>query len=171
MTKQSMPQDRSLIQSLAGPEGDVLREALEQMVWTIMEAEVSAIVGAEPFERSDSRTTQRNGHRDRARDTRLSRILLRIPKLRQGTYFPSFLEPRRRAERALVAVVQEAYVSGASTRAVDDLVKALGDDVTIDKSTVSRFRGRSIATSSGPGSRTTKAARSRPRATRAGRRT
>lgn len=139
MTKQRMPEERTLIQTLAGPEGDVLREAVVQMVRQIMEAEVGAIVGAAPFERSEERTTQRNGHRERPWDTRLGRILLRIPKLRQGAYFPSFLEPRRRAERALVAVVQEAYVSGVSTRAVDDLVKALGDDVTIDKSMVSRM--------------------------------
>jgi putative transposase len=91
-----------------------------------MEAEVAAKIGAGLGERSPERTTHRNGYRPREWDTRVGSIELAIPKLRQGSYFPSFLEPRRRAEQALVAVVQEAYVNGVSTRKVDRLVQQLG---------------------------------------------
>ncbi len=91
-----------------------------------MEAEVSAQVGAAHGEPSLERTTHRNGYRERAWRTRAGEIELAIPRLRQGSYFPSFLEPRKRSERALVAVVQEAYVSGVSTRKVDRLVEQLG---------------------------------------------
>jgi len=103
-----------------------------------MELEVSELVGAQRYERTETRKTYRNGYRSRPWDTRVGTIELRIPKLRQGSYFPSLLEPRRRAERALVAVVQEAYVQGVSTRKVDDLVRALGLD-GISKSEVSRL--------------------------------
>ena len=111
-----------------GVDGDVdfLREALRVLVEGIMDAEVSSRVGAEYGERSPERVTQRNGYRSRAWDTRVGTMELHIPKLREGSYFPSLLEPGRRSERALLAVIQQAYVEGVSTRRVDDLVKALG---------------------------------------------
>jgi putative transposase len=105
---------------------DVLRESVAWMARELMEADVSAQIGAELGERSLERTTHRNGYRSRDWDTRVGSIELAIPKLRQGSYFPSFLEPRRRAEQALVAVVQEAYVNGVSTRKVDRLVEQMG---------------------------------------------
>ena len=117
---------------------DFLREALKVVVQAIMEAEVSAQIGAEFGERSDTRVTYRNGYRSRRWDTRVGTMELSIPKLRDGSYFPSLLEPRRRSERALLAVIQQAYVEGVSTRRVDDLVKALGCD-GISKSQVSRI--------------------------------
>ena len=123
-----------------GSDGDVdfLREALRVLVEGIMDAEVSARIGAEYGERSPERVTQRNGYRSRAWDTRVGTMELRIPKLREGSYFPSLLEPRRRSERVLLAVIQQAYVEGVSTRRVDDLVKALGCE-GISKSQVSRI--------------------------------
>jgi putative transposase len=113
-----------------GVEGDVdfLREALAVLVQAIMEAEVTEQVGADYGERAPERLTQRNGYRPRPWDTRVGTLGLRIPKLREGSYFPSLLEPRRRSERALLSVIQQAYVEGVSTRRVDDLVKALGCD-------------------------------------------
>jgi putative transposase len=95
-------------------------------------------VGADRYEHSAERTTYRNGHRPKTYDTRVGRLELQIPKLRSGSYFPSLLEPRRRIERALLAVVQEAYVHGVSTRKVDDLVAALGG-CSISESEVSRI--------------------------------
>ena len=92
----------------------------------LMEMEVSAAAGAGYGEKSPLRTAQRNGYRDRIWETRAGAVELRIPKLRKGCYFPGFLEPRRMAEKALTAVIQEAYVQGISTRSVDDLVKAMG---------------------------------------------
>ena len=123
-----------------GMDGDVdfLREALRVLVEGIMDAEVSARTGAEYGERSPERVNQRNGYRSRAWDTRVGTMELHIPKLREGSYFPSLLEPRRRSERALLAVIQQAYVEGVSTRRVDDLVKALGCE-GISKSQVSRI--------------------------------
>ena len=123
-----------------GMDGDVdfLREALRVLVEEIMDAEVSARTGAEYGERSPERVTQRNGYRSRAWDTRVGTMELHIPKLREGSYFPSLLEPRRRSERALLAVIPQAYVEGVSTRRVDDLVKALGCE-GISKSQVSRI--------------------------------
>ena len=103
-----------------------------------MGAEVTAQVGAGYGERSETRLTRRNGYRPRRWDTRAGSIELQIPKLRQGSYFPALLEPRRRAERALLAVVQQAYVEGVSTRRVDDLVRSLGCE-GISKSQVSRI--------------------------------
>ena len=117
---------------------DFLREALRVLVEGIMDAEVSSRIGAEYGERSPGRVTQRNGYRSRAWDTRVGTMDLHIPKLREGSYFPSLLEPRRRSERALLAVIQQAYVEGVSTRRVDDLVKALGCE-GISKSQVSRI--------------------------------
>jgi len=123
-----------------GAEGerDFLREAAELVVRLLMDAEVSEQIGAERYERSETREAQRNGYRDRNWETRLGDVRVRIPKLRQGTYYPSFLEPRRRAERALMAVIQSAYVQGVSTRKVDHLVQALGLS-GVDKSKVSRI--------------------------------
>jgi transposase-like protein len=112
---------------LASEHADVLRDSVAWLVAELMEAEVGGLTGAGLGERApDRRQTQRNGYRPRRWDTRVGELELAIPKLRQGSYFPSFLEPRRRAEQALVAVVQEAYVNGISTRKVDRLVEQLG---------------------------------------------
>jgi len=119
-------------------DGDVLREGVRVLAQALMESEVTTLVGAERHERSDERTAYRNGTRVRTWDTRVGTVDLAIPKVRPGTYFPSLLQPRRRAEQALLTVVQEAYVHGVSTRKVDDLVKALGLD-GISKSEVSRI--------------------------------
>ena len=119
-------------------DGDVLREGIRVLSQALMESEVAGLIGAERHERTGERTAYRNGSRTRTWDTRMGTIELAIPKVRPGTYFPSLLQPRRRAEHALLAVVQEAYVHGVSTRKVDDLVKALGVD-GISKSEVSRI--------------------------------
>jgi putative transposase len=132
---------------------DFLRESLKWVVQRLMEAEVCDLVGAEHGERSEDRLTHRNGYRHRRWDTRAGEIELAIPKLRRGSYFPTFLEPRKRSEQALVAVVQEAYVAGVSTRKVDQVVESLG--LRVSKSEVSRvcegldeqveaFRGRPL---------------------------
>jgi transposase-like protein len=115
---------------------DFLRESLRWVVQQLMEAEVSQLIGAEHGERSQQRLTHRNGYRGRRWDTRAGEIELAIPKLRRGSYFPTFLEPRKRSEQALVAVVQEAYVAGVSTRKVDQVVESLG--LRVSKSEVSR---------------------------------
>jgi putative transposase len=120
------------------PAGDVLVEGVRWLLQELMDAEVSAQIGAGRYERNDERTTQRNGYRTRPWDTRLGTLELAIPKLRQGSYFPSWLEPRRRAEQALVAVVAEAYVQGVSTRKVEALVQSLGI-AGLSKSEVSRL--------------------------------
>ena len=109
-----------------GADPDFLRDGLKLLAQELMDAEVTQLVGAGLHERSENRLTYRNGYREREWDTRVGTIDLQIPKLRQGAYFPSLLEPRRRHERALLAVVQEAYVHGVSTRAVDNLAEALG---------------------------------------------
>lgn len=116
---------------------DFVRDSLAWMVGELMEAEVSELIGAERGERSPDRATHRNGYRPRRWDTRAGEIELQIPKLRRGSYFPSFLEPRRRSEQALLNVVQQAYVCGVSTRKVDQLVESLG--LRISKSEVSRI--------------------------------
>ncbi len=123
-----------------GMDGDVdlLREALRVLVDGIMDAEVSAQIGAQHGERSPERVTYRNGYRNRTWDTRVGTMELHIPKLREGSYFPSLLEPRRRSEKALLSVIQQAYVEGVSTRRVDDLIQALGCD-GISSSQVSRI--------------------------------
>jgi putative transposase len=119
-------------------DGDVLREGIRVLSQALMETEVAGLIGAERHERTGERTAYRNGTRLRTWDTRVGTIELAIPKVRPGTYFPSLLQPRRRAEHALLAVVQEAYVHGVSTRKVDDLVRALGLE-GISKSEVSRI--------------------------------
>ena len=121
-------------------DGDVLREGIRVLSQALRETEVAGLIGAERHERTAERTAYRNGSRLRTWDTRMGTIELAIPKVRPGTYFPSLLQPRRRAEHALLAVVQEAYVHGVSTRKVDDLVKALGLD-GMSKSEVSRICG------------------------------
>ncbi len=121
-----------------GADGDLVREMLSFAADRLMEAEVQARTGAGHNERDPGRLVQRNGYRERAWDTRAGRIELDIPRLRKGSYFPSFLEPRRTAEKALTAVIQEAYVHGVSTRSVDDLVKAMGAS-GVSKSQVSRL--------------------------------
>jgi transposase-like protein len=119
-------------------DADFLREGVRVLSQALMELEVADHVGAERHERTTERTGQRNGYRERAWDTRVGTIALQVPRVRDGSYFPSLLDPRKRAERALVAVVQEAYVQGISTRRVDDLVHALGMQ-GISKSQVSRM--------------------------------
>lgn len=138
MAEQSIELNEYLRNVGAEGERDFLREVAELVVRLLMDAEVSEQIGAERYERSETRETQRNGYRDRNWETRLGDVRVRIPKLRQGTYYPSFLEPRRRAERALMAVIQTAYVQGVSTRKVDHLVQALGLS-GVDKSKVSRI--------------------------------
>jgi putative transposase len=140
----------------AGGDIDVVRKGVELILQALIDAEATAPIGAERFERSSSRTTQRNGTRERLLSTKAGDVDLKIPKLRQGSFFPSILERRRRIDRALFAVVLEAYVHGVSTRKVDDLVAALGLESGISKSEVSRicaeldeqlgaFRARSLA--------------------------
>jgi transposase-like protein len=123
---------------LEGEGLDVLRESLAWVVQQLMEAEVSELVGAERGRRApEDRLTHRNGYRTRPWSTRAGELELAIPKIRRGSYFPSFLEPRKRSEQALVSVVQEAYVAGVSTRKVDQVVESLG--LRISKSEVSRI--------------------------------
>src|SRR5512144_266912 len=105
---------------------DFLREMVGFTAQRLMELEVEGHTGAAYGEKDPDRLAQRNGYRDRTWETRAGTIELRIPKLRKGSYFPGFLEPRRMAEKALTAVIQEAYIQGISTRSVDDLVKAMG---------------------------------------------
>ena len=119
-------------------DADLLREMIGFTAQRLMELEVDGLTGAGHGERSADRINHRNGYRDRVWETRAGTVELRLPKLRKGSYFPGFLEPRRMAEKALAAVVQEAYVQGISTRSVDDLVKAMGMS-GISKSQVSRL--------------------------------
>jgi putative transposase len=119
-------------------DGDFLRSVAESVLQILMEADVEGVIGAARYERSGERATYRNGYRERALDTRLGTLNLKIPKLRTGAYFPGFLEPRRTVEKALVAVIQEAWIAGVSTRRVDDLVQAMGLS-GISKSSVSKL--------------------------------
>ena len=135
-----MTEDTMDVQTLLGKsaDADFLREMIGFAAQRLMDLEVGALTGAGYGEKSADRLAQRNGYRDRDWETRAGTVELRIPKLRKGSYFPGFLEPRRLAEKALTAVVQEAYIQGISTRSVDDLVKAMGMS-GISKSQVSRL--------------------------------
>jgi putative transposase len=136
MTEESLPL-AELLQKTG--DGDFLRSVAEAVLQLLMEADVEALIGAGRHERSLERSTYRNGYRDRAFDTRLGTLQLRIPKLRAGpSYFPPFLEARKTTEKALVAVIQEAWIGGVSTRRVDDLVQAMGLS-GISKSSVSKL--------------------------------
>ena len=129
-----------LLDALNASDGvEVVRTAVQVMLQELIEAEATAVIGADRHERTESRLVQRNGHRDRVLTTRTGDLELAIPKLRAGSFFPSLLERRRRIDQALFAVVMEAYVTGTSVRKVDDLVKALGADTGISKSEVSRI--------------------------------
>jgi transposase-like protein len=129
---------QALLDHLDGADTDLLRRVLEHALQRLIEAEASEQIGAERHERNSARTTYRNGARPRSLDTGAGRLELQIPKLRSGSFFPSLLEPRRRLDRALLAVVQEAYVLGISTRKVDDLMAALGG-CSVSRSEVSRI--------------------------------
>ena len=135
-----MTETRLPIEELCAKSGDddFLRAVAEAVLQLIMEADVEGVVGASRHERSADRTTWRNGYRDRTLETRLGPLNLKVPKLRTGSYFPGFLEPRKPVEKALVAVIHEAWVAGVSTRKVDELVQAMGMS-GISKSSVSKL--------------------------------
>ena len=135
MTKDMM-NFRDLVEQ--APDADILREMIGFAAERLMELEIGTVTGAGYGEKDPARRVQRNGYRERDWETRAGTVELRIPKLRKGSYFPGFLEPRRMAEKALTAVIQEAYIQGISTRSVDDLVKAMGMS-GISKSQVSRL--------------------------------
>lgn len=124
-----------------GQGGDLVRQLAEWGLQQLIEAEAAEVIGAGRYERAQTRTTERNGHRPRVLSSKAGDLALKIPKLREGSFFPSILEPRRRIDQALHAVVMEAYVQGVSTRSVDDLVAALGLDTGVSKSQVSRICG------------------------------
>ena len=135
-----MTEERMALVELLQKSGDpdFLRSVAEAVLQILMETDVEGLIGAARHERSADRLNYRNGYRDRSFDTRLGPLSLRIPKLRQGSYFPPFLEPRRTTEKALVSVIQEAWIGGVSTRRVDELVQAMGLS-GISKSQVSKL--------------------------------
>jgi putative transposase len=151
-----------LVEELGGDRvRGLFRELLGRALQELIDTELSEAIGAEPHERTETRSNRRNGGRSRMLSTPAGDVELRIPKVRVGSFFPSLLEPRRRVDRALWAVIMTAYVTGTSTRKVDDLVRALGVDAGISKSTVSRicaeidvevdaFRNRPLDTSGSP---------------------
>jgi putative transposase len=156
-----MALDKSAIADLldalrAGGDLDIIREGLAVVLQALIDAEATEVIGADRYQRTANRMTHRNGSRTRLLSTKAGDVELKIPKLREGSFFPALLEPRRRIDRALLAVVMEAYVHGTSTRKVDDLVKALGVEAGLSKSEVSRicaeldgevaaFRSRSLS--------------------------
>lgn len=135
--KQSISVIDELGKLLREADGDILRQSIEKLYNLLMELEVESKTGAGKYERSSKRVTYRNGTRTRPLETTVGKIELNIPKLRNGTYMPSFVEPRRLTDKALVSVIQDAYINGVSTRKVDNLVESLG--LNIDKSKVSRL--------------------------------
>src|SRR4051794_20865301 len=139
-TEDPMTEERMALVELLqkSGDGDFLRSVAEAVLQILMEADVEGLIGAGRHERSAERLNYRNGYRERSLDTRLGSLQLRIPKLRQGSYFPPFLEPRKTAEKALVTVIQEAWIGGVSTRRVDELVQAMGL-AGISKSQVSKL--------------------------------
>src|SRR5215204_1385336 len=140
LTEEPMTDDRMALVELLqkSGDGDFLRSVAEAVLQILMETDVEGLIGAGRHERSAERLNYRNGYRDRTLDTRLGSLQLRVPELRQGSYFPPFLEPRKTSEKALVAVIQEAWIGGVSTRRVEDLVQAMGLG-GIGKSTVSKL--------------------------------
>ena len=129
-----------LLEAFRAGEGvDLIRESVRLVLQELIETEAAERIGADRYERTDTRVTDRNGSRPRLLSTQAGDVQLRIPKLRKGSFFPVILEPRRRIDQALYAVVMEAYVNGVSTRSVEDLVVALGIDSGISKSEVSRI--------------------------------
>lgn len=128
-----------LSEAMARGGSDWTAHLLEWMLQQLTEAEATAVIGARPWERSESRVNERNGHRAKTLATRAGDVQVAIPKLRSGSFFPSFLAPRRRIDQALYAVIMEAWVAGVSTRAVDDLVAAMGITSGVSKSEVSRI--------------------------------
>jgi len=139
MTQQQFDPSALLDALQERPDLDLVREMVRFLYQALIDSEATERIGAEPHERSIMRTTRRNGTRAKTISTKTGDVELKIPKLRNGSYFPSFMERRRRIDQALHAVVMEAYVHGVSTRKVDDLVQALGADAGISKSEVSRI--------------------------------
>ena len=142
--KAAMALDESALTELldalrAGGDIDFIREAMQLVLQELIELEATQVIGAARYERADGRVTHRNGSRARLLSTKAGDVELAIPKLREGSFYPSLLEPRRRIDRALWAVIMEAFVHGVSTRKVDDLVQSLGIDAGVSKSQVSRI--------------------------------
>ena len=140
-----MTQDMMTLRALLekSSDADLLREMIGFTAERLMALEVEGLTGAGHGERSADRITHRNGYRDRSWETRAGTVELKIPKLRKGSYFPGFLEPRRMAEKALAAVIQEAYIQGVSTRSVDDLVQAMGMSGSLQEPGLQAVRARS----------------------------
>jgi transposase-like protein len=138
-----MTDDRLPLAELAAKSGDAefLRAIAENVLQLIMEADVDGLIGAGRYERGETRQTWRNGYRDRTLDTRLGTLNLKIPKMGSGAYFPGFLEPRKTVEKALVAVIQEAWINGVSTRKVDELGAGHGHDRHLEVVSVEAVQG------------------------------